>query len=156
MITVEEIMSRKLVSVGMDDSLREIREIFEHVRFHHILVMDNDRLLGVISDRDLLKAVSPYASTQSERPRDAATLRKRAHQIMTRKPITIAVDGTVLEAIRLFIDKKISCLPVLNHDETVAGILTWRDILEAIVATVEKKHKAREGDQTALGRGPGA
>ena len=77
MINVENIMSRQVVSVGMDDTLKEIREIFEHVRFHHILVVDNERLVGVISDRDLLKAVSPYANTQSEHPRDAATLRKR-------------------------------------------------------------------------------
>lgn len=142
MITVEEIMSRHVVSVDMDDTLKDVREIFEHVRFHHILVMENGRLAGVISDRDLLKAVSPYANTQSEHPRDAATLRKRAHQIMTRKPITIAVDASVLEGIRSFTDNRISCLPVLNRDGSVAGILTWRDILKAIVATVEKAHKA--------------
>lgn len=141
MSTVEKIMSHRVVSVDMDDTLKDIREIFEHVRFHHLLVMENDRLVGIISDRDLLKAVSPYASTQSERPRDAATMRKRAHQIMTRKPITITVDDTVLEAIRSFIDDKISCLPVLNKDGSVAGILTWRDILKAIVSTVEKTHK---------------
>lgn len=142
MITVENIMSRQVVSVGMDDTLKEIREIFEHVRFHHILVVDNERLVGVISDRDLLKAVSPYANTQSEHPRDAATLRKRAHQIMSRKPVTIAVDGGILEAIKCFLDKKVSCLPVLKQDGTVVGILTWHDILRAIVATVEKAHKA--------------
>jgi acetoin utilization protein AcuB len=142
MITVEKIMSRHVVSVDMDDTLKDIREIFEHVRFHHILVLDNERLAGIISDRDLLKAVSPYADTLSERPRDAATLRKRAHSIMTRKPITIAADGSVLDAIRFFVDAKISCLPVLNKDGSVAGILTWRDILKAIVSTVEKAHKA--------------
>jgi len=141
MSAVDKIMSRKLVTVEMDDSLHEIREIFEHVRFHHILVVDNNRLMGVISDRDLLKAVSPYASTVAERPRDAATLRKRAHQIMNHKPITIFTDGNVLEAMHLFIDKKISCLPVLNRDETIAGILTWHDILKAIIHTVEKAHQ---------------
>ena len=140
MTKVENIMSRQVVSVGMDETLKEVREIFEHVRFHHILVVDDGRLMGVISDRDLLKAVSPYASTQSEHPRDAATLRKKAHQIMTRKPITIAVDGSVLQAIKCFIDDKVSCLPVLNHDGSVAGILTWRDILKAIISTVEKIH----------------
>ena len=140
MTKVENIMSRQVVSVGMDETLKEVREIFEHVRFHHILVVDDGRLMGVISDRDLLKTVSPYASTQSEHPRDAATLRKKAHQIMTRKPITIAVDGSVLQAIKCFIDDKVSCLPVLNHDGSVAGILTWRDILKAIISTVEKIH----------------
>lgn len=141
MNTVEKIMTKHVVSVDMDDTLKDIREIFEHVRFHHILVMENNKLVGIISDRDLLKAVSPYANTSSERPRDAATLKKRAHQIMIRNPIAIAVDGGVLEAIRLFIDQKISCLPVLNKDGSVAGILTWRDVLKAISATVEKAHK---------------
>lgn len=84
--------------------------------------------------------MSPYASTQSERPRDAATLRKLAHQFMTRKPISIGTGSSVLEAIRTIIDDKVSCLPVLNEDGSVAGILTWRDILMAIAATVEKAH----------------
>jgi acetoin utilization protein AcuB len=142
MITVDKIMSRRVLDVDMDVTLKEVREIFDHVRFHHILVKDGDRLMGIVSDRDVLKAVSPYASTTSERPRDAATLRKRVHQIMTRRPITIGVDGSILEAIRAFIDHHISCLPVLNPDGTVAGILTWRDVLRAIVATVEHAHKA--------------
>jgi acetoin utilization protein AcuB len=140
MVTVEKIMSPHVLSIDMDVTLKEVHEIFEHVRFHHILVLDNERLAGIISDRDLLKAVSPYAGTQSERPRDAATLRKRAHQIMTRKPISIGVDSSVLEAVRSFINHKVSCLPVLNEDGSVAGILTWRDILQAIATTVEKAH----------------
>ena len=144
MVTVEKIMSPHVLSVDMDVTLKEIREIFEHVSFHHILVLDNERLAGIISDRDLLKAVSPYASTQSERPRDAATLRKRAHQFMTRKPVSIGVDSNVLEAIRSFIDHKVSCLPVLSEDGSVAGILTWRDILQAIAATVEKAHVSEQ------------
>ena len=59
---------------------------------------------------------------------------------MTRKPISIGVDSSVLEAIRSFLDHKVSSLPVLNQDGSVAGILTWRDILKAIAATVEKAH----------------
>ena len=134
-------MTTHVVTVDMDVTLKDIREIFEHASFHHILVTENKKLVGIISDRDLLKTISPYANTPSERTRDAATLKKRAHQIMTRRPITIAVDGSILEAIRLFVEQKISCLPVLNHDGSVAGILTWRDILKAIVATVEKAHQ---------------
>ena len=141
MATVEQIMTTHVVTVDMDVSLKDIREIFAHASFHHILVLEGKKLVGIISDRDLLKTISPYANTPSERTRDAATLKKRAHQIMTRRPITIAVDGGILEAIHAFVDQKISCLPVLNHDGGVAGILTWRDILKAIVATVEKAHK---------------
>jgi len=59
---------------------------------------------------------------------------------MTRKSISIGAGSSVLEAIRTFIDDKVSCLPVLNEDGSVAGILTWRDILMAIADTVEKAH----------------
>ena len=142
MSTVDKIMSRRVVCVSMDDSLKKVRETFDHVRFHHLLVMENGRLTGVISDRDLLKAVSPFVNTLAELPRDVATLRKRVHQIMTRKLITIDADGNVLDAIKLFINEKISCLPVLHKDGSVAGILTWHDILKAIVATVEKSHQS--------------
>lgn len=142
MATVDKIMTRKVVSIDMDDTLKDIREIFEHAIFHHVLVLENKKLVGVISDRDLLKAISPYANTLSERPRDAATLKKRAHQIMTRKPITIAANSDILAAIRLFVDEKISCLPVLNNDGSVAGILTWRDILKATATIIEKVQKA--------------
>jgi acetoin utilization protein AcuB len=141
MTTVEKIMSRHVASVHMDDTVDKVRKIFAQSRFHHLLVMENHRPVGIISDRDLLKAVSPYVDTAAERERDTATLRRHAHQIMSRHLITIAVDATVIEAIRMFVNEKISCLPVLNLDGSVAGILTWRDILRAIINTVEKSHK---------------
>ena len=135
MITVDKIMSRRVLDVDMDVTVSEVREIFRHAHFHHILVKDGERLVGIVSDRDLLKAVSPFVGSGDERPRDLATLNKRVHQIMTRKPITICVDGSVLAAIRCFIEHGISCLPVVSKDGSVAGILTWRDILVAIAAT---------------------
>ena len=51
-------MTRKVVAVEMDDPLWTIREIFENVKFHHILVLGNQKLAGVISGRDYLSAIS--------------------------------------------------------------------------------------------------
>ena len=129
---VEKIISKRIVTVDMDDTLKVIDEIFKNVRFHHLLVTENKKLTGVISDRDLLKALSPYANSPAELPRDAATFRKKAHQIMSRNPITIDSDTHVLEAVHSFIDNQISCLPVLDSNGYIAGILTWRDILKTI------------------------
>ncbi len=89
-MTVETIMSPKIVTVEMDETLERIREIFEQHRFHHLLVISGHRLMGVISDRDLLKSISPFVDTLSETSRDSATLQKRAHQIMSRKPISVS------------------------------------------------------------------
>lgn len=50
--------STKLVTVGPNDKLKMVKEIFDNLKFHHLLVVEEYRVLGVVSNRDLLKAVS--------------------------------------------------------------------------------------------------
>ena len=129
---IEQIMSKSIVTVEMDDSLKTIKEIFDNVRFHHLLVIESGKLVGIISDRDLLKALSPNIGTASETERDSASLYKRAHQIMTRKPITLAPDAGISDAIEIFNNYNISCIPVINDEHKPVGIISWRDILKTI------------------------
>ncbi len=82
-----------LISVETDDSLKVIKEIFENARFHHLLVVNAEKLVGVISDRDLHKALNPNIGTVTETLRDKAVLNKKAHQIMTREPTTLPMDA---------------------------------------------------------------
>ena len=133
-MTVESIMKQKVVTVEMDDTLETVRDIFRHVQFHHLLVVAGDQLVGVISDRDLFKALSPFLGTLSETERDLSTLQKRVHQIMTRKPITVSKDTSVKQAARIFIERNVSCLPVVTEDRKILGILTWKDILRSALS----------------------
>lgn len=59
-MSVASIMTRKVVTVEMDDTLLTIRMIFQHVKFHHLVVVGNRKPVGVISDRDVLKAVFSF------------------------------------------------------------------------------------------------
>ena len=127
--TVRAIMSTRAVTVTMDDSLGRARDLFNEHHFHHLLVVQGRELLGVISDRDLLKAVSPHIGTLSETDRDRATLNKRAHQIMSRKLITVTANTTLEAAARLLLEHRVSCLPVVTTAGLLVGIITWRDLL---------------------------
>ena len=127
-----EIMSKTVVTVEMDDSLAVIKEIFDNTGFHHLLVVESDKLLGVISDRDLLKALSPNIGTLSETVRDLASLNKRAHQIMTRKAVTLGPDAAIVDAIEIFNTHNISCIPVVDEQNKPVGIISWRDILKTL------------------------
>ena len=129
--TVKSIMSKKVISITMDDSLAKARELFLEFHFHHLLVLESGRLVGVISDRDLLKAISPFIGSLSELDRDRATLNKRAHQIMNRNPITVEADATVEIAAQRLLKNRVSCLPVVTQDGKVSGIVSWRDLLKA-------------------------
>lgn len=128
---VREIMTTRVATVSMDDRLNVIKEIFEQAHFRHLLVVEDDLLVGVISDRDLLRALSPYLDTDAEMTRDTDTLNRRAHQIMSRQPITIAPDRPLQEAARLMLERHVSCLPVLE-DGALVGILSWRDLLRVM------------------------
>jgi acetoin utilization protein AcuB len=136
---IEKIMSKPIVTVEFDDSLKTLKEIFENVKFHHLLVVENGRLFGVISDRDLLKAISPFTGTPSEKPQDRLTLNRKAHQIMTRKPITLGPEANVYDAIGIFNRHRISCIPIVNDKFQPVGILSWRDILKVMEDNHNKK-----------------
>ncbi len=126
---ISSIMTRRVVTVEMDDSLQIISEIFENVKFHHILVVDGQKLAGVISDRNLIRALSPFLDTPAEKERDTTTLNKKAHQIMSRTPITVDAETSIEKASNLLLENNISCLPVISPQGSVEGIVTWKDIL---------------------------
>ncbi|WP_297821489.1 CBS domain-containing protein [uncultured Paraglaciecola sp.] len=136
---VERIMSKPVVSVTLDDTLRTVKQIFVNAKFHHLLVVENGKLYGVISDRDLLKSISPFIDTIQATAHDQFTLDIKVHQIMNRKPITLKHSADVYEAISLFNKHNISCIPVVNEKGAPIGIISWRDILRTIETNHNKK-----------------
>ncbi len=133
-MNLADIMTRRVVTVEMDDTLDTIQSIFHHARFHHVMVLDEEgHLAGVISDRDLLKALSPFLDTLSERTKDADTLKKKAHQVMSREPVTARPDTKICDAANKLVRRSISCLPVIDKHDEIVGIVTWKDILRRIV-----------------------
>jgi acetoin utilization protein AcuB len=129
---VQDIMTKKVVTIEMDDPLSVVKDIFDNSKFRHLLVIEEDKLFGIVSDRDLLKAISPNIGTMTETYKDAATLAKRVHQIMTRKPISLPASATIKEAVNLFNNNRISCIPIVDKDFRPIGIVSWRDILRSL------------------------
>ena len=137
LMTVSEIMTTRVVTIEMDDALEVIRDIFRKVKFHHLIVMDGEKIVGVISDRDFLKAISPYVDTLSETNRDRATLEKRAHQIMSHYPVTVQKSCPLQKAAKVMLDRRVSCLPVVLPGGTLAGVVTWKDVFKALLKSSE-------------------
>lgn len=134
---VKDIMSTRLVTVELDDRLHVVKKIFDSTRFHHVLAIDEDgTLYGVVSDRDLLRALSPFIGSTVETARDAATLDKPVHRIMTRKPITLPAAATVADAIEIFLAHPVSCIPIVDAHFKPVGIVSWRDVLKAFASGV--------------------
>jgi acetoin utilization protein AcuB len=120
------------ITIGFDDTLTTVKEIFDAVKFRHLLVVEEGKLHGVVSDRDLLRTMSPFIGSTVETSRDIATLNKRVHQIMTRKPITLSPEADIADAVQLFLTNQISSVPIVNEEFRPVGIVSWRDILRTL------------------------
>ncbi len=137
--TVGAIMSRHVVTVSMDATVKQIQQIFARYRFHHVLVTEDEtpetegaegvRAVGVISDRDLLKTISPFVGKLAERPQDVASLQRKAHQIMTRSLVSATEETAIADAALMMLNQRVTCLPVLDQEGRCIGIVTWRDLL---------------------------
>ncbi|MBI3773158.1 MAG: CBS domain-containing protein [Gammaproteobacteria bacterium] len=135
---LEKIMSKNIITIGLDDTLSKVREIFSNTKFHHLLVVESGKLFGVASDRDLLKALGASVGTAAETAKDAATLNKKVHQIMTRKPITLKASADIYDAVSIFNQHTVSCIPIVDDENRPVGIISWRDILRVIEASRKK------------------
>lgn len=67
---VDKTMTKRLVTVEMDDTLKVVKVIFDNVNIHHLLVVEAEKLFGVVSDRDMLRTLSQNIGILSETNRD--------------------------------------------------------------------------------------
>jgi len=136
---VRDIMTTPVHSIDMDDSLLHVKQLFERERCHHVVVTNRRRAYGVVSDRDVLRAVSPFIGSKTmERSQDINSLKKRVHQIMSRDLVTTTPEETIAEASEKMIQQRVSCLPVVDKDGLVKGIVTVRDIVKWSARVSEK------------------
>jgi len=133
---VSQLMTKDLITVLMDDEIDTIKALFETKKFHHLLVVDEkcSKLYGVISDRDLLKVLHPKVFSKVATLDELTCLNIKVHQIMTRKPIALNESSDLRDAINLFNEFNLSCIPVLNDQGRPVGVLSWRDIIRAMSA----------------------
>ena len=135
-LTVRDLMRTHVVTISMDDTLKTARSVFNRRRFHHLVVLEKGKPVGVLSDRDLLKHLSPFAGVPLvERAQDAATVKKRVHQVMNRRLVVVDPDASAAEAARRMMEHNISCLPVIDANARLIGIITSRDLVRWVYAT---------------------
>ncbi|MGH7133258.1 MAG: CBS domain-containing protein [Phycisphaerales bacterium] len=145
-MNVEAIMTRDVVTVSMDDTVGTVREIFHTHEFHHLVVVEDGRVVGVVSDRDLLKNLSPFVGTKTERSQDAWCLEKRVHQIMRRQLVSVKPETQVKVAMALLMHHGVTCLPIVDDQQRCHGIVTWHDFMSyALECGVEPGAMRRAG-----------
>ena len=121
MITVAEIMTTELETLGPDDMLADARRLMTERHIHHVPIVDGERLVGLISHRDVLAATGSWQTQPDETTIPLS-------QVMRTELSTVSPD-TQLRAAALHMEKhRFGCLPVLEN-EMLCGIVTETDFV---------------------------
>jgi len=141
-VLVKDIMTTHVHTVAMDDSMQKVKDLFDRERCHHAIVLAANRVFGVVSDRDILKVVSPFVGNVAmERAQDVNTMKKRVHQIMSRDLVTIGPEKTVVAAAEMMLSEGVSSLPVVDEYQSLLGIVTKKDIVKWAVRTARQREE---------------
>jgi acetoin utilization protein AcuB len=135
-------MKTHVVKLEMDHNLGDVKDIFENTHFHHLLITEGGTLVGIVSDRDFLKSVSPHADTYVATDKENTALKRHVHTIMSRSLITLGQDADIFDAVDVFCNNKISCIPIIDDRQHILGVLSWRDIMAVLHERKLAKSKA--------------
>jgi acetoin utilization protein AcuB len=125
----KDLMTTDVISVGLHTSVFEAMQLMETENIRHLPVVDAGQVAGIISDRDLARFSRD--ALLADQPEAGARLRTALSQVMTGSPVTVAADDDVDEVIELFIDSRISAVPVTDPDGKLIGIVSVIDVLRA-------------------------
>jgi acetoin utilization protein AcuB len=133
---VRDWMSSDPVTVSVDDTVSEARRLLDTEGVRHLPVVDDTRLVGILSDRDV--AIREAALRQAVLRNDIATLlddERPVEAVMSSDVHTVGADVPIAEAARTLVSRRINALPVVE-DGRLVGILTSTDCLLATLDDV--------------------
>jgi CBS domain-containing protein len=131
-LMVRELMVTPVSTLRRNDTLDLADDLMSLGRIRHLPVLDEGRVVGVVSQRDLFRSALAVALGYGERAQKTLLKTLPVKEVMSEPAITIAPDATIQEATRLMLEHKIGCLPVVEG-HTLVGIVTETDLLRATV-----------------------
>lgn len=124
MTSVREVMSTDVVGVGPEVSVTEAVSMMSRRAIGSVLVLDGESLLGIFTERDVLRTLLESSSADVARTSPVS-------RWMTREPVTIVPDASVGDALNEMLFRGFRHLPVVEGD-TVRGIVSMRDLAESV------------------------
>jgi CBS domain-containing protein len=128
---VRDIMMGSPVTLKSDDTLDLANDVISLGRIRHLPIVDDGKLVGILSDRDLMGAAAKQIFGLKQ-TRQSALLRSVAvKDVMKKRVVTVEPDADITEAAHLMAEKKIGCLPVVSTGALI-GLVTTTDILRYV------------------------
>jgi len=130
--SAESVMVRDFVSVGPEERLDLVDDVMKLGRVRHLPVLDDGRLVGIVSQRDVLAA--SLSKALAHEPREGRDFMRSVlvSEVMTRSPLSVTPDVPISHVARLMVEEKIGCVIVTDGNARAVGLVTDTDLLETL------------------------
>jgi CBS domain-containing protein len=128
---VTQIMMGSPVTLGPEDTLDLANDVISLGRIRHIPVVDAGRLVGLLSERDLMGAAASHVFRLKQKSKSALLKSVLIRDVMKKRVVTVTPETSIKDAAHLMADKKIGCVPVVS-DGAIVGLVTTTDILRYV------------------------
>ncbi|WP_320822039.1 CBS domain-containing protein [Reinekea sp.] len=123
-------MTTDMTKIAPDDKFAEAQEILDNAPFSHLLVEQHGRLVGIVSDRDISRKIAGYLKNNQSSNFTTQLAGLTIRDIMTTDVLTIDRDTPIGAASVLLLENNISCLPIVDDNNVIEGIVTREDLLK--------------------------
>lgn len=147
-MSLAAIMTKKVRVTTEDATLASLRTLFVDAKFQHVPVIDSmHRLVGIVSVKDYFKALSPIMDSASESTTELYMQSRKVRQVMSAPVFSVSQDMGILQAASLLVERNISCLPVVDSQQRLIGIVSWKDIMRRIVQSQQKRRQRADEEE---------
>ncbi|MBW2460677.1 MAG: CBS domain-containing protein [Deltaproteobacteria bacterium] len=136
-ITVAELMTDDVVTLPADATIGEAMGVLAETERRHLPILDEGRVIGMLSDRDLRRIEGLMALAVEEPAKAQGVLDQPAAELLSGDPVTINGDAPVVDAIDILVRERVGALLVVDGAGMLTGMLSYIDILEAARASFE-------------------
>ena len=137
-LKVQDLMTERVLSIQADEDLEKLNELMGEIQVRHIPVVDDEGdLIGIVSQRDLLRSALDTIGILPQAQQKDLLSNTTVREIMVADPETVEAGQNIDEAGQIMLDNKLGCLPVVEGYKLV-GILTEADFVKFLATHPQK------------------
>jgi acetoin utilization protein AcuB len=131
-VKAADVMTREVVTIGPQQPLRDALALFQRLRIRHLPVVEEGRVVGIVTDRDLKRTTPSRVSGANVDDFDRVLDQVTIGQVMTKEPWVVGPEADLKFVAAVLVDKKYGALPVVR-DGALVGIVSDIDLLRLLI-----------------------
>ena len=136
-ITIGHIMTKDIIAAGPTNRFSQLFQFFSERNINHMPIVENGKLIGIISNKDIVRLLYKYVIVQKRT--DIAVLDEELKiiDLMTKDVLTATEDTTIVDVKDMFGKHPFHCLPVVNAEGHLVGIVTPKDLMKMKIIHID-------------------